>query len=1016
MALQLETQAEILPGYKLLSKLGSGGYGEVWKCEAPGGLLKAIKIIHADLDPESDKRTEQELSALRRVQAVRHPYLLSIDRYDIVDGRLVIVTELADCNLWDRFSEFRQLRQAGIPRDDLLRYIYEAAEVLDLMNNQYQLQHLDIKPQNLFLVHDHVKVADFGLVRDLDGVKRVTAGGATPVYAAPESFEGIITPYCDQYSLAIVYQELLTGKRPFSATNLQQLIAQHLQAAPDLSPLPPNDRAAVAKALCKRPDDRHASCRDFARGLMTGNSTVVTPPPSAPLRPTLPTVLPSPDDVLLPAAWTGGDTPATQVLYRRDEQPTATEALPLRTAPPEQHGDGVLFPALVVGIGGVALDVLHRVKQSLVERVGGMDRIPNVRLLFIDTDPETTQRAMDETTLVPLFPEEVFAARLNRPAHYLKPRRNGRSLLEGWFDSQVLYRVKAGNPLTQGVRSLGRLAFCDHFRLFEHKLKTDLETVTHQESIDHAEIHSQLGMRSNRPRIYIVAGLAGGTGGGMFIDVAYTARRHLKLLGYEDPEIVGVFLLPPHAGPFAKPHAVGNAYAALTELNHFSIPGITYTACIDDKEMTLLDQAPPFSRFILLPIRSTDPQIGDVPGMAQAAEFLWRDLITPFGRAADTSRAEARSMPGVTPEPTTVAGQTFGMYAVTWPRRQLAERTARWLVLRVVASWASTDTRSLGEPVNAWVQEHWNAQHLGPDDLMTVCQQVCEQVIGEPMEKYLAELAEPFAPRGRWGRGSYDSSGAFQALNKVVQLVGSPNDVSGQRINGRLEQALAAQAETMIREAAAKVAHLAECLIEQPGFRLAGAEVAIQVMEKMVKQVFQRLDPQLRDHSTQAQRALLKLQQTIETDVRRKAGNDIAENLKSFGRARYHYLLGRSVLNTFGRMQDQLADSIKEVALCRTRLLEMCQRLDPGPLNSTMAGTLLPDGCNSIQEAVEMYRDSMDQEAINDLDRQMQALIEKQFTTLVQVCITSTDVRINLEAALMQLARKYMHQRSARST
>src|SRR5205823_5764073 len=146
--------------------------------------------------------------------------------------------------------------------------------------------------------------------------------------------------------------------------------------------------------------------------------------------------------------------------------------------------------------GQIALEVLQRVKLSLVERVGGIERVPNIRLLFIDTDPETTQRAMEDVSVCPLAPEEVFAARLNRPANYLKPRRNGRSVLEGWFDSQVLYRIKAGNPLTQGMRALGRLAFCDHYPALEQKLKNDLQTLTHQESMDHAEIHSQLGMRT----------------------------------------------------------------------------------------------------------------------------------------------------------------------------------------------------------------------------------------------------------------------------------------------------------------------------------------------------------------------------------------------------------------------------------------------------------------------------------------------------------------------------------------
>ncbi len=70
----------------------------------------------------------------------------------------------------------------------------ETAEALDLMNSEYQLQHLDIKPQNLFLVHHHIKVADFGLVKDLEGSQASVTGGVTPVYAAPETFDGKVTP------------------------------------------------------------------------------------------------------------------------------------------------------------------------------------------------------------------------------------------------------------------------------------------------------------------------------------------------------------------------------------------------------------------------------------------------------------------------------------------------------------------------------------------------------------------------------------------------------------------------------------------------------------------------------------------------------------------------------------------------------------------------------------------------------------------------------------------------------
>jgi len=283
MLVRIANIDEPVPGYRLIEPLGRGGFGEVWKAEAPGGVLKALKMVHGTMACALDAdRVQTELKSLELVKSVRHPYILGLDRYDVVFGQLLIVMELADRTLWDRFTECRKQGLVGIPRSELLHYMGEAAEALDLMNLKYDLQHSDIKPQNLFLVHNHVKIADFGLVKDLEGMKAAVASGVSPLYAAPETFEGFVSRFSDQYSLAILYQEMLTGERPFDGSNGRQLLMQHLQMPPNLSMLPAVDRPAVGRALSKDPAERYPSCSAFVVALRgnapgQGRSKLVLP-------------------------------------------------------------------------------------------------------------------------------------------------------------------------------------------------------------------------------------------------------------------------------------------------------------------------------------------------------------------------------------------------------------------------------------------------------------------------------------------------------------------------------------------------------------------------------------------------------------------------------------------------------------------------------------------------------------------------------------------------------------------
>ena len=142
------------------------------------------------------------------------------------------------------------------------------------MNQKYNLQHLDLKPRNLFVVAGHVKIADFGLVNsvaELTGSAALHLGSITPSYAAPENSYGKINTSSDQYSLAVAYHELLTGQLPFAGKNLRSRRCSICKPCP-ISPALLKVIEPRWPAPWQRAKDRFPSSSAFVQALTVGTT------------------------------------------------------------------------------------------------------------------------------------------------------------------------------------------------------------------------------------------------------------------------------------------------------------------------------------------------------------------------------------------------------------------------------------------------------------------------------------------------------------------------------------------------------------------------------------------------------------------------------------------------------------------------------------------------------------------------------------------------------------------------
>jgi serine/threonine protein kinase len=257
---------EPFPGYRLRRLLGYGSFAEVWEAEAQDGSVLALKFLPA----ERQVATPGELRALQAIRRLPHPNLLRIHRVWCHLGYVIIAMEQAEGSLADLLATYQREVGSAIIAEHACLLLSHAAAALDFLHARRHvvedktvgIQHCDVKPTNLMVFGETVKLGDFGLSALMSAPVIPRRPCGTPEYASPEVFRGRLSMHSDQFALAVTYCELRGGRFPFSPSP-RTFQADYFHPPPDLSMLPPRERPIVARALAFAPDERWPSCVEF---------------------------------------------------------------------------------------------------------------------------------------------------------------------------------------------------------------------------------------------------------------------------------------------------------------------------------------------------------------------------------------------------------------------------------------------------------------------------------------------------------------------------------------------------------------------------------------------------------------------------------------------------------------------------------------------------------------------------------------------------------------------------------
>ena len=390
---------------------------------------------------------------------------------------------------------------------------------------------------------------------------------------------------------------------------------------------------------------------------------------------------------------------------------------------------------ICIGLGGTGRDVLMRIRRLIVDRYGDLNKLPIVSFVHIDTDKAATQVTGIRTgstyhgvDLSFKQSEKVSATMSSRDVTMFVEGLERRSEYSNygpydhigrWFPPGLLQDVGAIEDGAKCIRPVGRLAFFHNYQ----KIKTSIVTAENR-TRGHESFLLKLGLRIEPGlNIFVVGSLCGGTGSGMFLDVAYSLR---DIYRDETAKIFAYLVISPDLyGNTNK--MITNTYAALKELNYYSTPGTTFEAVYDlENSVIVQNKKEPFDYAYLISNKTlgeyqilTQGKLCNVIAHKIALDFSGE--LAPVMKSNRDNFKEKMIESDKHPRRNTQRYLTFGMSAIYFPRDTIIEIALTKVGLELVRFWLNGKGQS-PDPINLLeqflIQHNWH-NDLGKRDGLT---------------------------------------------------------------------------------------------------------------------------------------------------------------------------------------------------------------------------------------------------------------------------------------------------------